>query len=129
MTNSPALDAVASDDTDREVRRVAVERLAAERAAQLTGAAQPPVEHEYQATTGLGETDHINVETERHVVAILESHARQAREEVALALARIDDGTYGRCTKCGVTIDAERLLALPRVACCIECQRKSEARA
>jgi DnaK suppressor protein len=127
MTNSPTLHAVASEDA-REARRVAVERLVAERAAQLAEATAPPVEYERQATTGSGETEHVNVETERHVVALLESHARQAREEVAFALARIDDGTYGRCTKCGVTIDADRLLALPRAAFCIECQRQNEAR-
>ena len=86
----------------------------------------PVVENEQQATTGSGETDYINVETERQLVAVLDAHARQAREAVERALARIDDGTYGLCVRCGVPIDVERLLALPRVECCIDCQRFEE---
>jgi len=39
------------------------------------------------------------------------------------ALVRLDDGTYGRCVRCGRPIDPERLDALPWAAHCIECQR------
>ncbi len=129
MTISQTQDVVASANTNREFLRIVMERLTAERAAQLADdAARPVVEYEQQATTGSGETDYINVEMERQLVAALDGHARQAREEVRLALARLDEGTYGRCERCGVTIDVERLLALPRVAFCIDCQRTSESR-
>lgn len=43
-------------------------------------------------------------------------------EAVNGALARLDDGTYGTCARCGRPIAAERLEALPWAARCIECQ-------
>lgn len=38
------------------------------------------------------------------------------------ALARLDDGTYGTCARCGRPIAGERLEALPWAAHCIDCQ-------
>lgn len=37
------------------------------------------------------------------------------------ALARLDDGTYGRCIGCAEPIAAARLAALPGVETCVEC--------
>ena len=128
MSSSQRNDVVARVHDNGDFLRMAKLRLLAEREALRAGAAHPAVLHEQQATTGSGETDYINVETERQLKAVLDDHARRASEDVASALARIDDGTYGRCTRCGVTIDAERLLALPRVACCIACQRRDRRR-
>jgi DnaK suppressor protein len=42
---------------------------------------------------------------------------------VEAALARLDDGTFGTCVRCGQAIAAERLDALPWAAHCIDCQR------
>ncbi len=42
-------------------------------------------------------------------------------DEVEQALARLDDGTYGRCEVCGATIDDERLAELPIVRTCGRC--------
>ena len=39
------------------------------------------------------------------------------------ALARIEDGTFGICVRCGEPIPPERLEALPWAARCIDCQR------
>ena len=39
------------------------------------------------------------------------------------ALARLDDGTFGTCVRCGNPIPPERLEALPWAARCIDCQR------
>jgi RNA polymerase-binding transcription factor len=44
------------------------------------------------------------------------------------ALARVEAGTYGRCTECHQPIGAERLEALPSAALCIDCQRSSRRR-
>ena len=52
--------------------------------------------------------------------------------EVALAanadeaLARLDDGTFGTCVRCGQPIAAERLEALPWAPRCIDCQRLAD---
>jgi RNA polymerase-binding protein DksA len=42
---------------------------------------------------------------------------------VDAALARIDDGTFGTCARCGNAIAPERLDALPWASHCIDCQR------
>jgi DnaK suppressor protein len=42
---------------------------------------------------------------------------------VDAALARLDAGTFGRCTRCGKPIAAARLEALPWAEHCIDCAR------
>jgi RNA polymerase-binding transcription factor DksA len=39
------------------------------------------------------------------------------------ALARIENGSYGICPKCGETISDERLIAVPEAALCRTCAR------
>lgn len=60
----------------------------------------------------------------------LEFHDRQAVSErlarVALALARLDAGTYGICEECGRPIEPKRLDHDPAVLLCLECQSASE---
>jgi DnaK suppressor protein len=41
--------------------------------------------------------------------------------EIDAALARIDAGTYGRCTRCGGSIPEERLELRPFSATCVAC--------
>lgn len=41
--------------------------------------------------------------------------------EVAKAEARLDAGTYGKCTQCGQPVNAERLRLRPYVRLCIAC--------
>ncbi|HEX4800228.1 MAG TPA: TraR/DksA family transcriptional regulator [Sphingomicrobium sp.] len=45
---------------------------------------------------------------------------------VKRALARIDDGTYGECVRCGGAIAPARLDARPEAALCIDCARQAE---
>lgn len=44
---------------------------------------------------------------------------------VKRALARIEDGTYGECVRCGERIAAARLEARPEAALCIDCARQT----
>jgi DnaK suppressor protein len=44
--------------------------------------------------------------------------------EIDQALERIDAGTYGRCTSCGLAIPAERLDAVPSAALCVPCSAR-----
>ena len=53
----------------------------------------------------------------------LRDHNEQHLAAVEAALARLDDGTYGACARCGRPIAPERLDALPWAAYCIDCQR------
>ena len=41
--------------------------------------------------------------------------------DVDRALAKLDDGTYGSCDRCGATIQAERLVARPWAVLCLRC--------
>jgi RNA polymerase-binding protein DksA len=124
MTISHSGRAPAPDTNDllAESRR----RLLEERAALLTPEARDEGDTASQATTGAGETDHINLETERLLESALDEHARLALEEIDAALARIVEGTFGTCQRCGEAIPEERLIALPRARYCITCQRVSE---
>src|SRR4051794_29598213 len=44
-----------------------------------------------------------------------------ALERTERALAKLDDGTYGRCDACGEPIAPERLAAMPDVVLCLDC--------
>ncbi len=48
--------------------------------------------------------------------------------EVAAALERIDDGSFGRCEECTQSIPRSRLKELPYTRYCIQCARKHEQR-
>ena len=63
---------------------------------------------------------------EREDDEVLERLGAQSAQEVQLiraALARIEDGTYGDCMKCGEPISEERLDAVPHAALCRDCAR------
>ena len=47
-------------------------------------------------------------------------------DAIDAALARIEAGTYGECTDCGVSIPPARLHASPDAPRCIPCQEKQE---
>lgn len=51
----------------------------------------------------------------------LENTALAEIEQIRAAIARLDAGSYGICTRCGNAIAAERLKALPAAAECIDC--------
>lgn len=53
-------------------------------------------------------------------------HMEESLEQVEAALNRLDEGSYGKCTRCGREIAAERLEALPYAELCIQCQKLLE---
>ncbi|TAL16310.1 MAG: DNA-binding protein, partial [Frankiales bacterium] len=48
--------------------------------------------------------------------------------QVERALARLDEGTYGRCENCGNPIPKARLQAFPRATLCVACKQREERR-
>lgn len=58
-------------------------------------------------------------------LALLDRDVNELRD-VEAALARIRDGTYGRCEECGGPISRERLEAYPTATRCVECQQLHE---
>ena len=67
-----------------------------------------------------GEGDTLAVERERDLA--LSAQARAAIEQIDVAVAKIHEGTYGRCENCGTAIPKERLKALPYAALCVKCK-------
>lgn len=55
------------------------------------------------------------------VLKAIDEEAQQTVKLIDAALARIEDGSYGICAKCGVEIPAKRINALPYVTTCVNC--------
>lgn len=70
------------------------------------------------------DTGSANYERER--AQSLALHARRILQQIDHALARMDEGTYGRCERCGDWIEAERLEAIPYATLCLEDKRRDE---
>jgi DnaK suppressor protein len=64
---------------------------------------------------------------EEMTLGLLENQERTL-EEIRAALARLDDGTFGRCVECGRPIDTDRLQTLPYTPHCIACARRLQGR-
>ena len=59
----------------------------------------------------------------REIDYTLGENSQTVLGEIDAALARIDVGTYGTCTKCGTEIAVARLDAHPWASLCIDCAR------
>ena len=66
------------------------------------------------------------VATERELEFALGERETAELAAIAAALERIDAGSYGVCTDCGVNIPAARMQASPEAWRCIACQEKAE---
>lgn len=104
------------------------ELLAAERAAATAAISALTRDFDgiVEAASSVGTDDEHDPEGatiafERAQVASLLERARGRLAGVDLALARIADGSYGRCARCGEPIAAERLAARPVASTCIRC--------
>lgn len=65
---------------------------------------------------------------ERELDMTLEENLRTHLAEVRAALARIEEGTYGRCDRCDESIPVERMDAVPTARLCIACKEAEEHR-
>jgi RNA polymerase-binding transcription factor DksA len=64
--------------------------------------------------------DSSQVTAERGEAGVLAGQLQESLDEVALALGRLEDGSYGRCEVCGETIEPARLEAMPATRFCIK---------
>ena len=73
--------------------------------------------------------DQVRSNTDRDMA--VETLNQQARSihDIRSALARIEEGSYGRCERCDEQIPAKRLDALPWARMCVQCQSATEAEA
>ena len=75
---------------------------------------------------GLGEGDPAIYEWELNWALAEQLQARI--ESLHKVLDQIDEGKYGRCTRCGGIIDPERLAVLPETTLCVDCARGAASR-
>jgi len=86
--------------------------------ADLLVAEREPGDVQFDEESGEGDT--LAVERERDLT--LSAQASAAVEEIDIALAKIEDGTYAVCEQCHNVIPKERLRALPYAALCVQCK-------
>jgi DnaK suppressor protein len=67
------------------------------------------------------------VEVSRNIEATLAEMRSQTLQRIDEALARLERGTYGTCTRCGDPIAEARLAAMPFAELCRGCQEEAES--
>ena len=72
----------------------------------------------------LGET--ATATLDREIDYTLEGNSHGILSAIDEALARMDEGTYGICRRCGRPIGEERLEAIPWATLCIDDKRRDE---
>lgn len=75
---------------------------------------------------GRPEDSSAQLATERELEFAMGERETAELGAIDAALARIEAGTYGDCTDCGVHISVARLHATPEAPRCIPCQEKVE---
>lgn len=116
--------------SDEEFQALQVALLTSERAHYVEQAAQlkaeadslvqttEPAEVQFDEESGEGGTT--SVDRERDLA--LAASAAAAIEEVDVALAKVERGTYGLCENCHTPIPRARLRALPYARLCVRCK-------
>jgi len=64
--------------------------------------------------------DSSQVTAERGEAGVLAGQLQESLDEVALALGRLEDGSYGLCEVCHEAIEPARLEAMPATRFCIK---------
>jgi DnaK suppressor protein len=106
----------ASRDLDDEVLARLRTALVADRAPQA--ALVRANETAAQTLTGQRDVDSL---LEREIAVVAAARAREAIEDIDLALAKLAGGTYGDCEACRLPIPVERLEAIPHARTCVSC--------
>ena len=107
-----------SPDTDVD----AVRSLLEERRAELLASIGHVDDEVVPVAPGtFGETEHLVDAQQREIDGTLVEMFTAELAEVNAAIARIDDGTYGQCERCGAAIAVERLEAVPATRSCVGC--------
>jgi DnaK suppressor protein len=90
-----------------------------QRLAELARAPEPGAGIGFGKRIGDGTTEAISRRNEIGVGNRLES----SEERLGRALAKVEDGSYGVCDRCGGPIAPGRLRAAPESVVCIDCAR------
>lgn len=99
-----------------------LQRIAQERGG-LVSRADMAAEHDVRSWDDLAQAI-----SERNDEFAMNEHETAELADIEAALERMDAGTYGQCTDCGVSIAPARLNAYPTAKRCINCQTVTEQR-
>jgi DnaK suppressor protein len=78
---------------------------------------------EVSTDEGFADSAQATMERSEMLSVIDQLHHRHA--EIAGALRRMDEGTYGKCERCGREIPIERLEARPTASLCVSCAQRN----
>ena len=79
-----------------------------------------------QNSEPLPDGDSWNKSVERDLEAVLAERAYETLRRIDEARARVEEGTYGLCRRCGGSIPNARLRVLPFAVLCRSCQAREE---
>ena len=89
-----------------------------ERSMKANGAAARPRDLEQDT---VGRLSRIEALQNQGLSKNLEARGQAQLAQIIAALRRLEEGTYGACNACGVTIPLERLLVCPETLACSAC--------
>jgi RNA polymerase-binding protein DksA len=117
-------------DTDRFRTLLDQERERIVNAIEYLGSENPGNMQDELGELAGGSDNHLGdmaaVTFDRELDEGLEEGAQQTLGQIDRALAKLDDGTFGVCERCGKPIGEERLLARPWATLCIDDQRLAD---
>jgi DnaK suppressor protein len=70
-----------------------------------------------------GFADSAQATAERSQLVSMVEQMKDHYDEVVAALHRFENGTYGKCERCGNEIPMERLEAIPAARLCVSCKQ------
>ena len=99
------------------------ERASVERQLREHGAPTDTEGVDVDVDEGFADSAHATAERSQTLALVeqLQEHSRA----IDAALARIADGTYGKCENCGKDIPFERLEARPTATLCVDCAKQA----
>ncbi|OLC57847.1 MAG: hypothetical protein AUH85_02260 [Chloroflexi bacterium 13_1_40CM_4_68_4] len=118
--------------TDTEDVRARLQQERTRLEAEITALTKADFESERDREGHTGRGNHMAEdasETFEHEKSLaLLANLRSLESQVDRALAKLEQGTYGKCDDCGNPIAPERLAAIPYATLCIQDKAKRERR-
>ncbi len=99
----------------------AIHRKLASKRNELMDRINKSQQEEREEVQSDGNRDNAHLWEESDIRDSLNEQAREELAQVNAALARIENGTFGRCTICGESISVNRLEAVPYATACLDC--------
>jgi DnaK suppressor protein len=110
------------DSKKRQTLRAIILRRLAEVSRQ---AGHPPEETDLEERLA-DPVDQAARERERDLLRLFRARENAEIQKLALALDRMEQGSYGICLSCDGEISGKRLIAEPTALLCVDCQAKRE---